>query len=368
MSSVPRLLLFTLPIVFAACASTPPAVSDAASVGADAQGPVGGPSLREAAAAKGLLVGAALSPSHFGEPLYKTVAGREFNALTPENEMKWVNTEPQRGRFAFGPGDALVQFARDNDMKVRGHALVWYQAIPSYLEALPADELRTAMLDHIKAVATHWKGQVYAWDVVNEAIEDGSSGMLRRTSVFAKLGPSYLDEAFRAAHEADPEALLFYNDYDGEAAGSAKSEAIFALVKRLKESGVPISGVGLQSHLDPRRLPDYAAVKRNMERLVSLGLTVNISELDVPVGAIDGDMATKLGRQAEIYDSFVGTCLQTTGCTGVTLWGFTDKHSWLNIPEFAQYRGTGPHMPLLFDDAYNPKPSYVSLRTAIARN
>lgn len=136
---------------------------------------------------------------------------------------------------------------------------------------------------------------------MNEAIEDGASGVLRRQSVFAKLGPSYLDDAFKAARQADPDALLFYNNYDGEAAGSAKSEAILALVKRLKESGVPIDGVGLQSHLDPRRLPDYAAVKKNMERLVALGLTVNISELDVPVGAIPGDTNAKLTRQAEIY-------------------------------------------------------------------
>lgn len=353
----------------AACASAPSSPLDAGSntTTADAFGPVTGISLREAAAAKNLWIGAALSPSHFGETAYKTVAAREFNVLTPENEMKWANTEPQRGRFSFGPGDELVKFAKANNMLVRGHALVWYQATPGYLEALSATELKTAMLDHIKAVASHWKGQIHAWDVVNEAIEDGASGVLRRTSVFAKLGPSYLDDAFRAAHEADPDALLFYNDYDGEAVGSAKSEAIYALVKRLKEGGVPINGVGLQSHLDPRRLPDFAGVKKNMERLVALGLTVNISELDVPVGAIPGDLQTKLGRQAEIYDGFVSTCVQTAGCTGITLWGFSDKHSWLNIPEFAQYRGAGPHMPLLFDESYNPKPAYVSLRASLQR-
>lgn len=332
-------------------------------------------SLRQAAEAKGKLVGAALAADLLGRPAYARAAAFDFNYLTPENDTKWQNTEPAPGQFTFERGDRLMAFAREHNMKVKGHTLVWHQALPAWVERLDESGLREALRSHVKEVAAHFRGQVYAWDVVNEAIADGGRGH-RSDSVFLqKLGPVYIEEAFRAAHAADPEALLFYNDYDAEAVGLPKSEAVYRLVKDLVDKGVPISGVGLQMHVDPRSLgrteaaleKRLAAIAANMQRLAALGLKVNLSELDVPVGAIPGDRQTKWQRQAQLYEAFVGLCVEQAACDAVTLWGFVDSHTWLNMPEFARYRGKMPHEPLLYTANYEAKPARDGVMRALTR-
>jgi endo-1,4-beta-xylanase len=374
----PAARAFGLPTIFAvaACATTPPA-NDASPSGVT--GGAGGSStadaattpvtqempLRAAARSSGRRIGAALGTYHFGDPMYQPVAAREFSSLTPENEMKWDATEPTQGNFSFAAGDALVAFANDHGMGVRGHCLVWHQALPAWAKALTGDALRAAMLAHVKGVAEHFRGKVWAWDVVNEAIADGTSGKLRGNSPFTALGPSFLEDAFRAAHDADPDALLYYNDYDADAAGTPKSDAVYALVRDLKDKGVPIHGVGLQMHLDPRHLPDPAAITANLNRLTAIGLNVNISELDVPVGAIAGDLPTKLDRQRQIFHDYVALCARQDGCDSITFWGFVDKYSWLVDPMWASIRGPGPHLPLLYDDAYQPKPAVVGVLDAL---
>src|SRR5262249_12116342 len=249
--------------------------------------PVAGPDpLRGAAASSGKLVGAAVQSSYLNDSRYTAVFTRHFNYVTAEYEMKWDPIERARGSEDFSGGDAIASYGAAHAMQVKGHALVWHQALPSWVGALPAADLRTEFERHIRSVASHYRGRVLAWDVVNEAIDDVGFGL--RDSVFRqKLGDGYIADAFRIAHEADPQALLFYNDYAGEGLGR-KSDAIYDLVKGLVAQGVPIDGVGLQMHVRAGAPPADASVAANMRRIGALGLPVNISEMDVGVGDIGG--------------------------------------------------------------------------------
>jgi endo-1,4-beta-xylanase len=222
------------------------------------------------------------------------------------------------------------------------------------------------MARHVGGVVGHWKGKIAAWDVVNEALAQDNSGGLRADSPFTPLGPSYIDEAFRLAHEADPAALLFYNDFDIEGDGTAKSDAAFNLCKRLKESGVPINGVGMQMHVDPRHWPSADSIRRNMERFAALGLIVEITEMDVPVGEIEGTIEQKLQQQKTIAHDIVAACVAVDKCAAVTFWGLTDADSWLSSAEWGRLRGRLPHYPLLYDAALRPKPIVLGVEDAFA--
>ncbi|HEX6765716.1 MAG TPA: endo-1,4-beta-xylanase, partial [Polyangiaceae bacterium] len=298
----------------------------------------------------------ALATWFMSDPRYSEVAAREFDSLTPENEMKWYATEPSPGKFSFEAGDRLVAFAERHSMRVRGHTLVWHNQLSPWVNGLHGNELKDAMLRHVRTVAVHWKGRIAQWDVVNEAVDD--AGKLRQNSPFTALGPGYIADAFRAAHEADPGALLFYNDYETEAFDSPKTLGAYELVKSLKESGVPIHGVGFQMHVDPRGWPSSDEMQKNFERFAKLGLLVELTEIDVPLGEIPGNAETKLEKQSEIARGVVRACLAVPACTGMTFWGLTDKHSWLSTPEWGPKKGRGPHLPLLFDESYGKKPIY----------
>ena len=172
--------------------------------------------LRQAGAAANRRIGTALMSARLSNAKVRALVVREFDSLTPENEMKWEAIEPQPGRFNFEAGDRLVAFAGENGIRMRGHTLVWHSQLAFWVKGLKADALRAAMTRHIKSVVGHWKGKIAQWDVVNEAIADGPTGELRPDSPFAVLGPTFIDEAFRLAHAADPQAQLFYNDYEIE--------------------------------------------------------------------------------------------------------------------------------------------------------
>ena len=240
--------------------------------------------MRQAAAAAHRRIGTALMSDRLANGRVRALVAREFDSLTPENEMKWVTIEPEPGTFRFDAGDKLVAFAAENGMRMRGHTLVWHSQLAYWVKGLKADALRAAMARHIQGVVGHWKGKIAQWDVVNEAIADGDSGQLRPDSPFAPLGPTFIDEAFRLAHAADPQAELIYNDYEIEGGNTPKGEAAYALCKRLKEAGVPITGVGFQMHVDPRHWPTADQIRTNLERYAALGLTIEITEMDVPVG------------------------------------------------------------------------------------
>jgi GH35 family endo-1,4-beta-xylanase len=196
---------------------------------------------------------------------------------------------------------------------------------------------------------------VAVWDVVNEAIDD-STGGLRDTVFLRGLGPGYIAEAFRLAREADPEALLVYNDYGGEGL-NRKSDAIYDLVRGLKAEGVPIDGVGLQMHISAGGYPTAADIAANLARLADLGLLVNVSEMDVRIRDVAGDQATRLQRQREVYREVVGVCVARPGCHAVTFWGFTDAHSWIDT-------FFGEDDPLLLDEQYRAKPAFFGVEDA----
>ncbi len=310
--------------------------------------------LRDASASAGRLVGAAVYSSGLAtDATYAGAAGRHFDYLTAEWEMKWDPVQKTQGVFDFAGADAIVAFAEARGAQVKGHALLWHGATPKWVESLSPPELRIAVEDHIRTVAGRYRRRVRAWDVVNEAIDDGTYGL--RSTVFSRgLGDDYVAVAFRLARRADPDAELIYNDYGGEGL-NRKSDAIYALVKGLKERGVPIDGVGLQMHVNAASYPSAADVAANIRRLADLGLQVNISEMDVQVRNVPGDAAAKLARQRQVYREVVAACLTVPRCEAVTLWGFTDAHSW--IDSFF-----GADDPLVFDEQYRAKPAFYGMQ------
>jgi len=311
--------------------------------------------LRSLAQAQGIQVGAAVLMEPFREDAnYRTILTREFNLLVPENAMKWRILHPERHRYDFTDADALVTFAKTNQMQVQGHTLVWHQSLPSWLAEAEwtGEEVLELMRQHIYTVVGHYRGQVESWDVVNEAISH--NGKMRDSVFLNNIGPEYIEMAFRWAHEADPQARLFYNDHDAEELGK-KSDAIYALVKDLLKRNVPIHGVGFQMHTSLKRPPNPQKVAANIQRLGELGLEVWITEMDVQIHDGKGTREEKLAAQAEVYRDILRVCLDAPNCKSFATWGFSDKYSW--IPYFFDR----PDSPLLFDEEYSPKPAYNAL-------
>jgi endo-1,4-beta-xylanase len=328
-----------------------------------------GQTLREVAERAGVLVGAAAEPRLFAEPEYAATLAREFNMIEAENAMKWGAIRPDRDTFNFAPGDRIVAFAREHDMKVRGHCLAWSEYNPAWLAKggfTPA-QMSSMLREHITKVMRHYRGQVFAWDVVNEVfLADGGvepSIWYDQPGIGLKgKGTAYVEQAFRWARAADPDALLFYNDYDTEGI-NPKSDAVYAMAKEFKRRGVPIDGVGIQAHITELDPKDLATMEANIARLAALGLQVHITELDVGLASgVDGlpANANDLVRQAEVYRRVATACLRQKGCTAIQTWGFTDKYTW--IPGFTKgAKGS----PLIFDALYGRKPAYAALLEAL---
>jgi endo-1,4-beta-xylanase len=317
-------------------------------------------SLRQEADNAGLLIGTAVRPAQLSEAAYASTLAQEFNMVEPEDAMKWWVLHPEADTYDFRQADEVVRFAQAHQMKVRGHCLVWSRYNPDWLTQghFAAPQLSKLLQEHITRVLKHFAGQVFAWDVVNEALDENGNV---RDSIwynqpgigFATQGTAYLEQVFRWAHKADPRALLFYNEAEGEGL-TRKSDAIYAMVKDLKHRGVPIHGVGLQMHIPniDANVPEIAA---NIARLTALGVQVHITELDVslPVDSSGRLLPDDLTRQAEVYRGVVRACLNSPGCTAIQTWGFTDKYSWIG----SHSRGArGQALP--FDRAYQPKPAH----------
>jgi len=312
-------------------------------------------SLRAAAEARGLLVGSEANDTGLKDTRFASTLAREFNSLTASS-MSWAQVDC----CGYKAADALVKFASAHKMKVRGHTLIWHGSLPDWIdEDTSTSTLRWAMQGHIREETARYKGKVYAWTVVNEAVE---SDGLRKTILLEKLGENYVADAFRVAHEADPNALLFYNDYSAEAAGGlqkAKSDRVYELVKKLVTDGVPIHGVGLQMHLFAVEYPRPEDIAANVRRLAALGLKVEISEMDVRIRELPLAMSERLEMQRRIYHDVIAACIKEKGFTGITFWGVTDAY-WTN--ELGQ---KGTDYPLLFDENYQPKPAYWGVMDAL---
>lgn len=282
---------------------------------------------------------------------YRAKAASEFTSVTPENVMKWEVVEKERGIYDWAAADELVDFARANGQLVRGHTLLWHNQLPAWLTEgdFSADELRAILRKHITDEAGHFKGRIWQWDVVNEAFND--DGTLRDSIWLRKLGPGYIADAFRWAHQADPKAKLFINDYNIEGV-NAKSTALYDLVVELRKQHVPIDGVGIQGHLSVQYNAPHD-IADNMKRFDDLGLETAITEADVRI-PMPSD-STKQEAQAEGYDVLLRGCLLTRHCTDFTVWGFTDKYSW--VPDTFEGEGAAN----LFDENYAAKPAYKAL-------
>lgn len=317
------------------------------------------PPLRNLAEECGIYIGAAVERSLLDIPDYAYILKREFNILTTENALKFGPVHPQREAYSFSDADYIISFAERNGMKVRGHTLVWHQQLPSWVAQgnYSREEWISILREHIMTVVGRYKGRIYAWDVVNEAIAD--DGTLRDTIWLRNIGPEYIEMAFRWAHEADPQAILFYNDYGAEGL-NVKSNATYNLVKSLLEKGVPIHGVGLQMHLSLENPLNPQEVEANIKRLNDLGLEVHITEMDVRIR-----MPARwedLIEQAKIYRDILRACLSVERCKAFVIWGFTDKYSW--IP--GHFSGYGA--ALIFDESYVPKPAYYFIAETLVEH
>ncbi|MFD5467285.1 endo-1,4-beta-xylanase [Kitasatospora sp. NPDC127059] len=308
--------------------------------------------LRAAAEAKGRYFGTAIERGDLNVPGEVAVAGAQFDMLTPANEMKWDTVEPSRGSFNFGPGDQLVQFARSKGMRVRGHNLVWQNQLPGWVSNLPQNQVRSAMESHITAEAGHYKGQVYAWDVINEPF-NGDGSFIPHV-FYRAMGVDYFADALRTAHAADPGAKLYINDYNIEGV-NAKSDALYRLAQSLLAQGVPLGGIGLESHFVLGQVP--SDLQANMQRFADLGLDVAITELDDRIQLPASGAA--LQQQAHDYTAVVRACLAVSRCVGVSQWGVDDAHSW--IP--GTFPGTGA--ATMYDGNDQPKPAYSAALSAL---
>jgi endo-1,4-beta-xylanase len=297
-----------------------------------------GTTLGASAAEKGRYFGAAIAAFKLSDNTYVTILNREFNSVTPENEMKWDATEPQQNMFTFGNADRIVNHAQSRAMRIRGHTLLWHSQEPGWAQGLSGSALRSAMMNHVTRVASNYRGRIYAWDVVNEAFADGGGGG-RRDSNLQRTGNDWIEAAFRAARAADPGAKLCYNDYNTDGI-NPKSTGIYNMVRDFKARGVPIDCVGFQSHLTNSVPVDYQA---NLQRFADLGVDVQITELDI-AGS----------NQAAVYGAVTRACLAVARCAGITVWGIRDSDSWR----------TGQN-PLLFDSGGNKKPAYDAVLTAL---
>ena len=314
-------------------------------------------------------VGVAVAPRNLTGPEADLIV-QQFSSVTPENAMKMGPIHPEENRYFWKDADAIVDFAQKNGLKVRGHTLCWHSQTPRWFftdstgKQVSREVLLGRLKQHITDVMGRYKGKIYAWDVVNEAVPDGGESIYRPSKFYEIIGEDYIEKAFEYAHAVDPEAKLFYNDYNTE--NKAKRDKIFQIVKKLKDKNVPIHGVGLQGHWSIYE-PTSQELEASIDKFASLGLDVQVTELDLSVypkeharrdkkptddGVLTDDMVKK---QAAQYKMLFDTFRKYKGTiTGITFWNVSDKSTWLDnfpVPGRKDY-------PLLFDQNYQPKEAF----------
>ncbi|MEV6633652.1 endo-1,4-beta-xylanase [Actinoplanes sp. NPDC051470] len=290
--------------------------------------------LGAAAAQSGRYFGTAIAAGRLNDSTYSTIAAREFNMITAENEMKPDATEPNRGQFNFSSGDQIYNWATQRGLKVRGHTLAWHAQQPGWMQSLNGSALRQAMIDHINGVMAHYRGKLAAWDVVNEAFEENGS---RRNSNLQGTGNDWIEVAFRTARAADPNVKLCYNDYNIENWSYAKTQGVYNMIRDFKSRGVPIDCVGLQTHFTGgSSLPGN--FQTTLSSFAALGVDVALTEVDVT------------NASTSQYAGLTQACLNVPRCIGITVWGVRDSDSWRSNES-----------PLLFDGGGNKKAAYTSV-------
>jgi endo-1,4-beta-xylanase len=369
------------PRCLAACAAAILALSQVAAAQGTADTPAAGARGLKDAFKDAFRVGTALAPQQFTERDTASVAliEREFNAITPENVLKWERVHPEPNRYDFTPVDQYVAFGEKHGMFIVGHTLVWHSQTPRWVfqnadgQPLTRDELLARMKDHITTVVGRYKGRVNGWDVVNEALNE--DGTLRQSPWFRIIGPDYIEKAFQFAHEADPAAQLYYNDYNLDY--PAKRDGAVRLIRSLQEKGIRIDGVGSQGH-HKLTTPTVAQIDSSLRMLGATGVKVHITELDVDMlppatRNTTADVSVRAGPAPELdpykaglpdsvqqahakrYEDVFRVYLQHRDVIDrITFWGVADHDSWLNG---WPVRGR-TNYPLLFDRQNKPKPAY----------
>ncbi|KAL2140344.1 hypothetical protein VTI28DRAFT_3957 [Corynascus sepedonium] len=274
----------------------------------------------------------------------------EFGQTTPTNGQKWLFAEPEPRLFNFTEGDVVADLARSQGKLLRCHALVWHSQLAPWVEETEwtAEALRGAITRHIRAVAGYYRGRCYAWDVVNEALDE--DGTYRKSIFYNVLGEEYIKLAFATAAEVDPDAKLYYNDYGIERPDSVKTAGAVRLVKMLQDAGLRIDGVGMQAHLHADNHPSADDLIATSEQYAKLVKEVAFTELDVRIKMPVNE--TKLEWQADCYQKVVEACVKVKACVGITVWDFYDPFSW--VPD--TFPGQGASL-LWFED-FTKHPAY----------
>lgn len=327
--------------------------------------------LKAHAAAHGLLTGAAVAiPLLRSDPVYAQTLSEQYSILVAENAMKWKALRPAPDKFSFDAADELVAFAERNAIKVRGHNLCWHEALPDWFATTVTKENAQQFLtDHIMTVASHYKSKIHSWDVVNEGVDakSGRGDGLRKSPWFEMLGPDYLDIAFRSAREADPNALLTYNEYGIEYDNEEESQKrafTLQLLRRLKASNVPLDAVGIQSHIKAGSPHSFGnGIREFIASAREMGLQAFITEMDVNDDELPNDDPAQLDHTiAAVYRDYLNTVLADPAVTAVLTWGVSDAHTWLNSPMRKQRHPNRPQRPLPFDENYHPKEAFFAMR------
>jgi len=335
--------------------------------------------LRDLAAQKGLLYGTTIAAAQItGDLPFVDLVRQEAGLVVAENEMKWqVLNRGAPGDDDYGPADTIATFASANKLVLRGHNLLWYHRTPDwYFDLTDRHEQERAVVDHIKQLAGRYRGRIHSWDVVNEPIEpkDGREDGLRTAVFLETLGPEYLDLAYHTARGVDPNAHLVVNEYDVELDApdqEARRVALLHLLEGMRRSGTPVDAVGIQAHLSAAGGPPLSAplLRRFLADLASLGLTIQITELDVTDENAPGDVAVRDGLVADTYRRFLDVALDEPAVKMVVTWGLSDRHSWIVRRETYQAKwrtDDAASRPLPFDADLEPKPAFDAIAGAFA--
>lgn len=338
-----------------------------------ASGPItAGGSLKAHGQRHGLLVGAAVDARLLNsDEIYARVLSEQYSVLVAEGAMKWKALRPAPDKYSFADGDTLVAFAERNNIQVRGHNLVWHEALPDWFRSsVTKENARQYLVDHIMTVGTHYRGKIQSWDVVNEAVlpKDDRSDGLRKSPWMTLLGPDYIDIAFRTARQADPHALLTYNEYGLEYDNDEDEERrafTLKLLRRMKAANVPLDAVGIQSHIKAGQPSTFGSGLRNfMASVREMGLQIYITELDVNEDDLPyDDVARRDDAIAELYRQYLSEVLADPAVNAVLTWGVSDSHTWLNNgPTHKRKQPNRPQRSLPFDNDYRPTESFFAIR------
>lgn len=330
--------------------------------------------LRKLAADKGLIYGTTISAKQItGDPAFVELVLRQAGLAVAENEMKWQDmNRGARGDDDYAPADTVANFALQNGLVLRGHNLLWYMRTPSWFFDLESrQDMEKAVVDHIHALAGRYRGKVHSWDVVNEPIEpkDGRPDGLRTAVFLEMMGPEYLDLAYHTARETDPAARLVVNEYDVELDApeqEARRTALLNLLERMQRSGTPVDAVGIQAHLVCAGGPPFSApvLRQFFSKIAALGLTIQITELDVADEDAPADQAVRDRLVADMYSRFLDAALDEPAVKMVVTWGLSDRHSWIVRQETNQAKWRKDGMlprPLPFDADLKPKPAFEAM-------